>query len=69
MSQSSYGLSFLFAYLSCSFHNRDLVFYQIGLSSVYHLYLTLVLVTTWFHVLFHSFDVFTIILQCRKLWK
>ena len=24
------------------------------------------LVTTWFHVLFHSFDVLTIILQCRK---
>ena len=40
--QSSYskdGLSFLFAYLSCSCHNKDLVFYQIGLSSVYHPYL------------------------------
>ena len=24
------------------------------------------LVTTWFYVLFHSFNVFTIILQCRK---
>jgi hypothetical protein len=24
------------------------------------------LVTTWFHVLFHSFDIFTVILQCRK---
>ena len=32
-------LSFLFAYLSCSCHNMDLVFYQIGLSSVYHPYL------------------------------
>ena len=26
---------FLFAYLSCYFHDMDLVFYQIGLSSVY----------------------------------
>jgi hypothetical protein len=24
------------------------------------------LVTAWFHVLFHSFDLFIIILQCRK---
>ena len=29
----------LFAYFSCSCHNMDLVFYQIGLSSVYHPYL------------------------------
>ncbi|CDQ62940.1 unnamed protein product [Oncorhynchus mykiss] len=34
------GLPFLFAYLSCSCHNMDMVFYQIGLSSsVYHPYL------------------------------
>ena len=39
MSESNDGLSFLFAYLSCSCHNMDLVFYQIGLSSVYHPYL------------------------------
>ena len=32
------GLSFLFAYLSCSCHNMDLVFYQIGLSFVYSPY-------------------------------
>jgi hypothetical protein len=31
---------FLFAYLSCSCHNMNLVFYQIGLSSVYHPYNT-----------------------------
>jgi hypothetical protein len=30
---------FLFAYLSCCCHNIDLVFYQIGLSSVYHPFL------------------------------
>ena len=24
-------------------------------------------ITSWFHVLFHSFDVFTIILQCKKI--
>jgi hypothetical protein len=35
MSKSNDGLSFLFAYLSCSCHNMDLVFYQIGLPSVY----------------------------------
>ena len=29
------GLSFLFAYLCCSCHNMDLVFFQLGLSSVY----------------------------------
>ena len=39
MSWSNNGLPFLFAYLSCSCHNMDLVFYQIGLSSVYHPYL------------------------------
>ena len=38
MSQSN-GLSFLFAYLSCSCHNIELVFYQIGLYSVYHSHL------------------------------
>ena len=38
MSQSNDGLSVLFAYLSCSCHNMDLVFYQIELSSVYHPY-------------------------------
>jgi hypothetical protein len=33
------GLLFLFvAYLSCSCHNMDLVFYQTGLPSVYHLW-------------------------------
>ena len=32
-------LSFHFAYLCCSCHNMDLVFYQIGLSSEYHPYL------------------------------
>ena len=37
MSYSNDGLSFLFAYLSCSYHNMNLVFYQIGLSSVYPL--------------------------------
>ena len=31
-------MSFLFAYLSCSCHNMDLVFYQVGLSSVYQPY-------------------------------
>jgi hypothetical protein len=36
---SNDGLSFFFAYLSCSCHNMDLVFYQIVLSSVYHPYL------------------------------
>jgi hypothetical protein len=35
MSSSNDGLSFLFALLSCSFHNMDLLFYQIGLSSVF----------------------------------
>ena len=30
---------FLFAYLNISCHNMDLVFHQIGLSSIYHLYL------------------------------
>ena len=35
MSSSNDGLSFLFAYLSCSFHNIFLVFYKIGLCSVY----------------------------------
>ena len=35
MSLSNAGLSFLFAYLSCSCHNMDLVFYQKGLSPVY----------------------------------
>ena len=39
MSSSNDGLSFLFAYLSCSCHNMDLIFYQIGLYSVYHPYL------------------------------
>ena len=33
------GLSFLFAYLSCSCHNMDLVLYEIGLSCVYPPYL------------------------------
>ena len=32
-------LSFLIDYLSCSCHNMNLVFYQIGLYSVYHPYL------------------------------
>ena len=32
MSYSNDGLSFLFAYLSCSWHHLDIVFYQIGLS-------------------------------------
>ena len=32
------GLLFLFVYLSRSCHNTDLVFYQIGISSVYHPY-------------------------------
>jgi hypothetical protein len=39
MSSSNDGLSFILAYLSCSRHNMDLVFYQIGLSSIYHPYL------------------------------
>jgi hypothetical protein len=39
MFYSNDGLSFLFAYLSCSCHNMHLVFYQIGPSSVYHPYL------------------------------
>jgi hypothetical protein len=38
VSSSNDGLSFLFDYLSCSCHNMDFVFYQIGLSSVYHPY-------------------------------
>ena len=51
----------LFAYLSCSCQNMDLVFYQIELSSVYQPYL----VTT--QLMFSLLtDVFTIILQCRK---
>ena len=39
MSSSNDGLSFLFAYWSCSCHNMDSVFNQIGLFSVYHPYL------------------------------
>jgi hypothetical protein len=39
MSSSNDGLSFLFAYLRCSCHNMELVFYQIALSFVYHSYL------------------------------
>jgi hypothetical protein len=39
MSWQSIITLFLFAYLSCSCHNMDLVFYQIGLSSVYPPYL------------------------------
>ena len=35
MFYSNDGLSFLFAYLRCSCHNMDLVFYQIALSFVY----------------------------------
>jgi hypothetical protein len=31
LSSSNDGLSFLFAYLSCSWHNMDLVFYQIDM--------------------------------------
>jgi hypothetical protein len=38
MSESNDGRSFFSAYLSCSFHNMNLVFYQIGLSSVKHPY-------------------------------
>ena len=44
MSKSNNGLSFLFAYFSCSCHNMDLVFYQIGISSVYPSYLV---TTNW----------------------